>query len=209
MRLLISGGCKNGKSSIAEHWIAAAWRQEPSCPLYYLATMIPRDREDQDRILTHRRQRQHIPFTTVELGRQITRILDRYESAAHYLLDSTTALLANEMFPDTADGQTPDWQAGERVATDLVELAARLENLVIVSDYLYSDAVFYDPQTEAFRCALAQIDRRLATVCEVVVEVSCGRTLIHKGLDLLNPDQIDLLQGLPAVQNREGLICAG
>lgn len=209
MRLLISGGCKNGKSSIAEHWIADAWRQDPSRPLYYLATMIPRDSEDQARILSHQQQRQHIPFKTVELGRQITRVLDRCEPNAQYLLDSTTALLANEMFPDAASGVSPDWLAGERVAADLVDLTTCLEHLVIVSDYLYSDAFFYDPQTEAFRRALAQVDRHLASVCDLVVEVSCGLTMIHKGRGLLNPAQLALLQGLPASMSYEVIKCAG
>ena len=49
MSTFISGGCKNGKSFYAQR-IAKAGGQ----PLYYIATMIPRDAEDDARILRHR-----------------------------------------------------------------------------------------------------------------------------------------------------------
>ena len=47
MNVLISGGCKNGKSFFAQQLAAelAAGR-----PLYYIATMIPRDDEDRARM---------------------------------------------------------------------------------------------------------------------------------------------------------------
>ena len=45
MNILISGGCKNGKSYYAQK-LALSMAQEKSLPLYYLATMIPVDDEE-------------------------------------------------------------------------------------------------------------------------------------------------------------------
>ena len=44
MNVFISGGCKNGKSHHAQN-IAKTMADEKNLPLYYLATMIPKDEE--------------------------------------------------------------------------------------------------------------------------------------------------------------------
>lgn len=50
-----------------------------------------------------------------------------------------------------------------------------------VSDYIYSDAERYSDSTEMYRKCLASLDRRLAAVCDAVVEVTAGQLTIHKG----------------------------
>ena len=50
MKILISGGAKNGKSTLAQE---AAVRLADGGPLYYVATMIPSDAEDRERIRKH------------------------------------------------------------------------------------------------------------------------------------------------------------
>ena len=52
---------------------------------------------------------------------------------------------------------------------------------MFVSDYIYSDAMRYDPLTEAYRAGLALIDRRLAACCDNVIEVVNGQIVLHKG----------------------------
>lgn len=179
MQVLISGGCKNGKSSFAESWIDRL--ADRGKPLYYLATMLPKDDEDRQRIARHRSNRQGIPFTTLEVARDIDRNTAACDPAGYYLLDSTTALLENEMF--APDGQV-NLVAGQKIIAELAHLLDRLEHLVIVSDYIYSDAFHYEQMTEQFRYSLAQIDRSLARRCDVVLEVSFGRVICHKGKEL-------------------------
>ena len=58
-------------------------------------------------------------------------------------------------------------------------------NLVLVSDYIYSDAIRYDETTETYRRLLASIDRKLAAVSDVVLELSAGNRIVHKGEGLL------------------------
>ena len=74
-----------------------------------------------------------------------------------------------------------DLDAAKRCGDELIEFAKRVRHVVYVSDYIYSDAERYSESTEAYRKALADIDRRLAQVCDTVVEVSAGQYFVHKG----------------------------
>ena len=64
MNILISGGCKNGKSYYAQK-LALSMAQEKSLPLYYLATMIPVDDEDRVRIERHLKEREGSTYAAV------------------------------------------------------------------------------------------------------------------------------------------------
>ena len=200
MNVLISGGAKNGKSYYAQR-IAKQMAEEQGVPLYYIATMIPRDEEDRARIRRHIAERAGWGFQTLEQGLDLPGLLCRGGGKAGsdqaagsesgpvedsgrtlvdpkgvFLLDSVTALLSNEMFGE--DG-TYDPGAARRVAADCTAFAKATGNTVFVSDYIYGDAQRYDTMTEDYRRALAAVDRQLAKVCERVVEVSGHRT----GLD--------------------------
>lgn len=97
MNYFLSGGAKNGKSSLAQEIVCAQ-----SGPRYYLATMIPHDDEDRLRIQRHLDNRAGMGFQTVECGTDILSSLSRMELDGAVLLDSVTALLSNEMFRATA-----------------------------------------------------------------------------------------------------------
>ena len=52
---------------------------------------------------------------------------------------------------------------------------------MLVSDYIYSDAMKYGEETEIYRRGLAQMDRFLARIADTVIEVSAGSHIFHKG----------------------------
>lgn len=158
--------------------------QEKNEPLYYLATMIPCDEEDEARIARHLSEREGWGFDTIEQGLNICDALTgKTASGAEvscdgvFLLDSVTALLSNEMF--RADG-TMDLAAPQRLAEELSRFASKTGSTVFVSDYIYSDADCFDEYTEAYRQGLALLDRTLAKLCEQVVEVSYGFKHLYK-----------------------------
>jgi len=187
VKVFISGGCKNGKSYYAQHLAkAAAVRVEYEtgdgvisypAPLYYIATMKPVDSEDDERILRHRQERDGWGFTTIEQHACIEDILSKCDPGGSFLLDSLTALLASEMFPP--DGSVDERAAG-RIVDGLSRVLDEVENIVIVSDYIYSDAIVYDHLTELYRKSLAEIDRAAAKRCDVVLEVAYAGLIIHK-----------------------------
>ncbi len=175
---------------------------EKGVPLYYLATMIPADDEDQARIRRHLSEREGWGFDTIEQGCNILNCLPvsplsddsqgptapkpltlsgaPIDSDGVFLLDSVTALLSNEMF--LPDG-TVDLEAGKRLAGELATFAQRTGNTIFVSDYIYSDPRSFDDQddyTEVYRRSLALLDRTLAQICGQVIEVTFGMKYLYK-----------------------------
>ena len=174
MKVFFSGGCKNGKSTLAERTIKTL---SAGGPLYYIATMIPHDEEDRERIRRHVSSRAGLGFITLEQGVDVCDCLRSADPNGSFLLDSVTALLSNEMWPK--GGYVPN--AGEKTANDLRELVQRVNNIVFVSDFIYADAGRYDSYTEVYRRALALCDRTLAEICDTVVEVFSTNPVIYKG----------------------------
>lgn len=177
MTCFISGGAKNGKSSLAQDWAAALSQGGKH---YYIATMIPADEEDQERIRRHIADRAGLGFETIECGTNILSCLEKADPDGTFLLDSATALLMNELFPAEKNYEM-DLQAASRCAEDLRTFVKSVRSAVIVSDYIYSDAMRYDEITETYRRCLADIDRTLAMACDTVVEVFAGQVILHKG----------------------------
>ena len=176
MTYFISGGAKNGKSTLA---------QDPSVALakggrhYYVATMISTGAEDDDRIRRHIADRAGLGFETVECFRNIMECLKTADKNGVFLVDSVTALIQNSLFPIEKNYEM-DLEAANRCADELVEFASTVRHAVFVSDYIYSDAEAFSESTEMYRKCLADIDRRLAKVCDTVIEVSAGQPIIHK-----------------------------
>jgi len=104
MKVYISGGAKNGKSTLAQKLAVLCARyekvlvgadgeptgkepRENELPLYYIATMIPTDEEDRARIARHIGEREGLGFTTVEREKNISGITpnkeDRGESVGN------------------------------------------------------------------------------------------------------------------------------
>ena len=177
MRIFISGGCKNGKSYCAQR-IAKAQQKDL---LYYIATMRSVDTEDDERIMRHRRERRGWEFLTIEQPDNIENILKKCGCGGSFLLDSLTALLANEMF--LPDG-TVNENAAKKITDGLSQIAANIKNIVIVSDYIYSDAFIYDELTEKYRRSLAEIDCVAIKNCDVALEVAYTNVIIHKGKEI-------------------------
>ena len=147
---------------------------------YYVATLIPSGSEDDDRIKRHLADRDGMGFETVECFRNIMDCLKTADKDGVFLVDSVTSLIQNSLFPVEKNYEM-DISAANRCADELVEFAGTVRHAVFVSDYIYSDGERYSESTEMYRKCLADIDRRLAKICDTVIEVSAGQFTIHKG----------------------------
>ena len=176
MTIFVSGGCKNGKSTYAQR-LAKSLEAKSHSPLYYIATMDPHDDEDNARIARHLRERAGWGFETLEQPRDLCALLGKTGGAGVYMLDSVTALVANEMFPYPEI----DLAAGERVAGDIKRFLASVQDAVLVSDFIYSGDGCYEGLTDDYLRALALCDRTAAKYCDCVLEVACGNVICHKG----------------------------
>ena len=177
MTYFISGGAKCGKSSLAQDLSVALSKGGKH---YYVATLIPSGREDDDRIKKHLADREGMGFETVECFRNIMDCLKIADKNGVFLVDSVTSLIQNSLFPVEKNYEM-DLDGVNRCADELVAFAHTVRHAVFVSDYIYSDAEVFSESTEQYRKCLADIDRRLAKACDTVIEVSAGQLMIHKG----------------------------
>lgn len=171
MRILLVGGSKSGKSSLAEKLTK---KLAGEGPCIYWATMEPTDREDDERIERHVEGRAGLGFITLERGRDVTEA--SLPEGASVLFDSVTALLANEMF-----GVCFEPDAYKKAAGDIEKVSRTSTNFVCVADEIFRDGASYGDTTEAYRRGLACILRELAKDFDAVCEVSCGIPNVLKG----------------------------
>ena len=99
-------------------------------------------------------------------------------------MDNITSLMQNALFPPE-NGYEMDIRGAQRCTEELVAFAKDVRHAVFVSDYIYSDAERYTESTQTYRKCLADADRKLVKCCDVVIEVTAGIPIIHKGELLL------------------------
>lgn len=173
MRILLIGGSKSGKSTTAQrlcrHLAAGG-------PLYYWATMTPRDNEDIQRIRRHVADREGWGFQTIERSTGLTAALPDVDKSGTVLLDSVTAALSEAMF-----GRSFDPLAAEKVTAELLALSRWSAHFVCVCDDIWRGGEDYQDWTETYVRGLAQVCRRLAAEFDVVCDMAAGLPHVWKG----------------------------
>ena len=180
MIILVIGGSKSGKSSYAQKVTKVI--AEDKDKLIYLATMKASDLEDVKRIEKHIEDREEYNFQTIEKDKNILDILDYVKEEDTLLLESITSLMTNIMF--TKEGIVNE--VSEKIVNDIIKLKSKLKNIVLVSDYVFSDGIIYDEYTEKFREELGKINIEMAKISDVVIECSSGNIICHKGREALS-----------------------
>ena len=203
MKAFISGGCKNGKSHYAQE-LAVRMARAQGLPLYYLATMTVWDEECRERIRRHRIKRSGKGFSTIEKPVDLKDVSLPGGSAA--LLECVSNLTANELFREERgeNGQESEETRGagreqkagglkeqepvdlreqkawERITGGIFNLKEQAEDLVVVTNEVFSDGISYDPGTEQYLRLLGKINCWLADMADEVYEVSCGLPICVK-----------------------------
>lgn len=175
MKILITGGVKNGKSSYAEE---LAIKLSKDNDRYYLATMVPYDDEDKNRIKKHQLSRKDKNFKTIEIQTDIDKVLDICDKNSTFLLDSLTSLVLNEMFKN--EGLEKE-EIINKIKNDLKNLVENVTNIVIVSDYIFSDFQNFSDFTDLYLQIFGDVSCYLASICGVVIERIASRNNILKG----------------------------
>ena len=200
MKILISGGAKNGKSIYAQK-ISKAMSVKYDVPLYYVATMEPVDEEDKNRIQRHVHERAGWGFTTIEEPRKLVNVLSERDKGfvaesdnaddvdikcmgekvvnpkGVFLVDSLTALLGNNMFGENG---SMNLDCFDDVRDDIYTFSTIASNIVMVSDSIGCDGIIFDQITEAYRESLARLEREIASYYDRVTEVSVGHIIEWK-----------------------------
>ena len=191
MIFLVVGGAKSGKSMFAQN-LSKSLNESLKNPisgqldgeierevgkLYYVATMNPYDLEDLKRIENHLREREGYGFNTIEETLNMSKVSSLIKEEDTVLIDSITSLVTNYMFR----GKEFYKDVSDDILSGILEIINNSKNVVIVSDYLFSDSIQYDCYTENFRKEIGVVNRKLAKIADTVVECSYGNIIYHKG----------------------------
>lgn len=169
MSILVTGGSASGKSQYAEQ-IAASL----PAPRFYIATMQAGDDESRARIEKHRRQRAGLGFETIEHYGDLRNLT--LPARGTVLLECMSNLTANVLFAP----QPPADPLLVCIA-GLERLAAQCENLIVVTNEVFSGGVFYDADTTRYLYLLAQLNAHMGHAFAHVIEVVCGIPIAQKG----------------------------
>ena len=177
MLVLVTGGSGSGKSAFAEKKLLSFKGERR----YYVATMRCYDDESERRVARHRKMRTGKGFCTVERPLDLAGMgeLPREGSErVDVLLECMSNLAANEMFDPEGSGE----RAFSIIQSGIDSLLKQCDNLVVVTNEIFSDGITYDPATEAYMRLLGRLNTAIARQADEVFEVVCGIPLTVKAV---------------------------
>lgn len=170
MITLITGGSGSGKSAYAEQKVV----EFGDLNRIYIATMYPFDEESHKRIARHRVMRAKKKFSTIECYVGLKNVKIPKHSCV--LLECLSNLTANEMFQENG--------AKEKVVEEVLEgvknLDRQAEQVIIVTNEIFSDGIEYDKETEQYQKYLGEINAKLAVWAQEITEVVYGIPMHYK-----------------------------
>ena len=172
MLTLVLGGAASGKSEYAEALVLRS-----ALPRYYLATMQVWDAECAARVEKHRKMRAAKQFETLECPLHLETV--RLPRRGTALLEDLGNLTANELYDPAGAGDA----AAEHILQGLDHLTAQCENLIVVSNEVFSGGADYAGDTDRYLLALARVNNALAARADAVVRVVCGIPMYYKGVE--------------------------
>ena len=161
---VITGGSGSGKSAYAEEKILELGQ----APRIYIATMYPFDQESHLRIARHRKMRAEKEFETVECYTGLKSV--RMPAGANVLLECMSNLTANEMFQPEGAGEDTVCE----ILAGIGSLIRQSENLIVVTNEIFSDGIQYAEETRTYQSYLGEINRQMAEIADKVTEVVYG-----------------------------------
>ncbi len=177
MLIFVLGGVKCGKSMLSQCAAKYLHEKRGEGTMYYVATMIPYDDEDRKRIDRHLLDRKGWGFDTIEESSYFPNIEEKIKKDDVLLIDSMTAYVQNIMFgDDDIVNNINMWDIGEHVK----RLSERAGDVVVVSDYVFSDAIEYETLTERYREWLGRVHIDIAKYADVVIECAYSNPKVIK-----------------------------
>ena len=163
--ILVSGENSSGKSAFAENLLAKCDGNH-----YYVATMLPKTEDNFERIKKHKKQRQGLGFTTLELPYSLAE--QSMEPDSVVLLEDVSNLLANNIFEKN--------KTENDVFDDILNLQKRCKVIVAVtiSGILNNG---YDIDTAMYINSLNKINQKLYNEALVAITMTNGKPVYEKG----------------------------
>lgn len=172
MIILVTGGARSGKSSFAEN----LYKNEND--VVYIATSKIFDKEMENRVEAHRKQRP-ITWRTFEANYNLDKAVEKED---FYLLDCITLLSSNIMYDITKDLEDIDFSTQEkvekRITNELDKLINKIrrenKNLILVTNELGMSIVPENKLARIYRDVQGRINQKVAKESDQVYLVVCG-----------------------------------
>ncbi len=171
MMHLVTGASASGKSAYAENLLVHAKNAEK----YYVATMRSWGAEGAARVKKHRAMREGKGFQTIEAFHTMEDL--KLSQQGSLMLECMSNLLANEQFEL---GGT-DVEIMNRIKRGIQNLKEQTDDLIIVTNEIFSDGCRYDAETVRYIRLLGRINIWLAEKADTVTEVVYGIPIRQKG----------------------------
>ena len=172
MMTVVTGGSGSGKSAFAEDKIVSFGPAKR----IYIATMHPYDEESHKRVARHRKMRAGKGFETVECYTGLKN-LDFPENAV-VLLECMSNLVANEMYDTSGAGEN----AEESILAGIHKLQKVSDDLVVVTNEVFSDSMPDNPEMEEYLKLLGKLNLRMGEMADLVTEVVYGIPVERKDI---------------------------
>ena len=178
---LITGGSGSGKSEYAEQKLMEyASHSKRNEKRYYIATMMPFGKETEEKIARHRRLRAGKGFETIECYtnlKEAAEVLQKKEPGS-ILLECMSNLAANEMYDSSGAGE----KAEEAILAGIQKLLTVCDNLIVVTNEVFSDSMTDNPEMEKYLKLLGNINLRMGEMADLVTEVVYGIPVERKDI---------------------------
>lgn len=134
----------------------------------YLATMIPYGEDGAARVKRHRKMREGKGFTTIEVPFDISDAIEQIDEPGDstVLLECLSNLVANELFERH---MLPE-EITARLKDDVTGLAAKVRNLIIVSNH-FEITPDFDEETATYAKTLDKLNDSLTGLCDKVIRI--------------------------------------
>ena len=172
MFFVVTGGSGSGKSAFAEKLTASLGEGRR----IYIATMMCFDEEGKKRISRHRAMRADKHFETLERYTDLA-VLEVPEDSI-LLLECMSNLVANEMYDPSGAGEN----AEESILAGIHKLQKVSDDLVVVTNEVFSDSMTDNPEMEEYLKLLGKLNLRMGERADLVTEVVYGIPVERKDI---------------------------
>ena len=175
MLTLVTGGSGSEKSAFAEDRVLYFGEGKR----IYIATMHPFDEESHKRIERHRKMRAGKGFETVECYTGLKNaVLPGESGKCVVLLECMSNLVANEMYDPSGAGEN----AEESILAGIHKLQKVSDDLVVVTNEVFSDSMTDNPEMEEYLKLLGKLNLRMGEMADLVTEVVYGIPVERKDI---------------------------
>lgn len=162
---LIVGGARSGKSAFALSKLMLNPDKK-----YYLATCPSIDKEMDERILKHKKERQNLSIETIEEELNLKNVLNNLKSGS-VLVDCLTLWINNHLYHNKDLNES---LIDELTRDQFRDLPKTLSEIIVVTNEVGLGLVPIDTQSRTYRDLLGRANQVLGELCDEAYSVTCG-----------------------------------